>query len=233
MKKYLLMIVCLLIVTGFLPLTTQAYTLNVVSFNWGGDFNIVTNGLSQFVSAGEFSVTIQEENEDFLLSEDGDPFFSAFCVELEQSISVPDTVFDVNLIAPSTYNGGLQAAWLMENYTPDPSNASQIGGLQLALWEVIMDTGSSAFDLTGGAFQVLSDPQSEAVTLANTYLDSLQSFYDPTGLDSLYRIVDHGSKQNLMVKLALDPAAVPEPGTLLLLGIGLIGTMLASLRKRQ
>lgn len=130
-----------------------------------------------------------------------------------------------SVLDPSDTLNGDVAAWLVETYRPDrdaPDARERITALQLALFEVTND--SEEWDLLGGSFSVLW-VKGTGVELAQSWLDSIPERFETSGA----AVVLHHSNYQDQIFIP----NVPEPGTLLLLGVGCAGIAFHGRRQRR
>lgn len=222
----------------------QAHSLHLKDVSRTAVVDLFVDRQPQLSGVGEFTVNVYNDDGEALLSPDTGIDFSAFCIDIDQGISTDLGAVPVDLVRPSETQGGLEAAWLMENwqqYTDPGAGQLWSAGLQVAIWEVTKDADvGHQYDLEQGDFMLLgaygfeSENLSAAVySLADTYLDSLVAHFDPQGLDELYTAAISPEYQDVMIKAPIweEPVPTPEPGTFLLFGAGLAG-LFALARKR-
>lgn len=142
----------------------------------------------------------------------------SFCVDLDHFIGLP-TEYEVEFLSTSELSHGDRAAWLYNNYLPAASTNTTAAALQLAIWDVVYDDGDG---LATGIFRYTGGLNATVGTAAGTYINAsagqtaTAAYLKPTGT--------YG--QGMLT-------TVPEPGTLSLLGFGLLSVAGLKFRRRR
>lgn len=205
----------LLIASGMVHATTIGLTYQN---NLGNPTGAITGYSS--VRAGEFHFAI-----DFI---DGDApawgdTLDAFCIDISTALQSTATYTlheGLGSLASSTQQDRVDRLFT-SYYETSKTSANNSAAFQLALWEILNESGSS-LNLSSGSFT--SGTFAGARTTANDWLANLGTL---TGGYEYYILLADNSQDLVTVR----QVQVPEPTVLLLLGTGLL--ILAFARSRR
>ncbi len=204
--------------------SAQAATLavNDVKPGFYQSVQISINGQSESVLAGTLDFTLTGGPSGYPTT------FEGYCIDPWHDTPVP-TSYGVNVLSTSLLTNGPQVAWLYDHYGTSAfgtkvANATQAAALQIALWDVIADSGDG---LSNGNLRYTTT--GSILDQANLYLSA---WNHQTATATWLQATDHGTNNTLNQDM-IGPA-VPEPGILCLLGASAtLGLALQRRRDRQ
>ena len=159
-----------------------------------------------------------------------------YCVDILDEVEGTQqmTVDSTDNMQTLAQDGGGKAAWLLDTFASSVTTGVQAAALQVAIWEAIYDNDH---DVTSGVFSIVTDNTAytgayEAQLIAaqaTSYLNQL--FYGPNGEYHMDRAIWLDALAVGGTGQSQITTATPEPGSLMLIGLGL-AAMTALRRKR-
>ena len=217
----------------FAPSLASAATLsyqvpgNIFGTNGSAGVHI-SSPLSVNAQAGGFALKGDISGDSALES------FTAWCVDITKSINLgySYTVTNGTSLMTPTQIGNIQKLFNTALTGLNLTSAANSAGFQLALWELVYETGAT-FNVSSGGFAATSGNAS-AITVANSLLAGLLGPKTGNYTLSFLESYRHGS-QNLVTgtpgKDEIPPVPVPAAGLLLFSALGGAGLM-SRLRRR-
>jgi len=167
--------------------------------------------------------------------------FVAFCIEPREFVSGGST-YTYNLVPldqGTTNIGGMGAAKaalldeLFGRYYPTfgaPLDAEHASALQIATWEIVRELPANPLNVSSGNISFRNPQDAPALTLAQTYLSSLNG-QGPMAAN--LAALDEVGAQDVVVQLLPGHAlAAPEPASYATAGLALVGLSLLLRRRR-
>lgn len=175
---------------------------------------------SQVLNAGAFRV--QD-------AADASRKFLAWCVDLANTLSLdPPEVYKTNAaLLGETVTSNLQKLFNTAFAKLEEDNRVQAAGFQLAIWEIIEETGNS-FDLEDGTFSV-THVSKDVLKAGQGFLDSLGD--TPTGLYALTFWEPHPDATSSQALVTASP--IPLPAAAWMLIAALAATAAATRARRS
>ncbi len=199
MKKLVTIVVLFVVLSVMMPLTTYAIALVETTRQSSGitftrQVAGVRGGGAVETTPGGYPTQLRSNSGQ--LMNDG-KWFMAFCVE-----PGPDPhqggELRVQEISLDQRNGGLQVAWLIENFYDATNSDIQLAALQIAIWEVMIDNPGN-YDLSNGDFKIWGGSQ-QALDVAYSYIVSVPKNFDVDYLNHNYLFVVHPTKQDMIIR---------------------------------
>jgi hypothetical protein len=169
----------------------------------------------------------------------GQATLQAFCLDLNVTISegpvYPGTLYTLDSLDTVAANMSLQqaeevsflASYALYLGAPDASLVQSVEGpIQMAIWQIMGTLGATPPDTSAAAETYVSTAQA-------AYLAGL---IQPLNNFAIWAANPAGSAQRFVIAVqddALIRSAVPEPGTMVFLGTGVLLMALSRIRRRQ
>lgn len=130
---------------------------------------------------------------------------------------------EVSALSGRQVKQGERLAWMFNNYVPSITQGWQAAAFQLAVWDVIADGGDG---LANGRVRSNSTTNARILAAAAGLVTASKGRSDTTGI--FYQPTAGPRYSQTLFEASGSP--VPEPGTYLLMGVGLL--VLSQIRRR-